>query len=48
MKKIREGNDISVTWIIMQDELTPLNTEDIHEERLFLVWGKSRRRSTPA
>ncbi len=40
MKKIREGNDISVTWIIMQGETTPLNTEDIYDETLILKWGK--------
>ena len=40
MKNVRDGNDFKITWVIMEDEFTPLNTEDIHEERLFLVWGK--------
>lgn len=38
--KVREGNDISITWVIMQDELTPLNTEGIYDGALSLVWGK--------
>ena len=38
--KVREGNDISVTWVIMKDGMTPLNTEGIYEETLILVSGK--------
>ena len=46
MKRIREGNDISVTWIIMQGETTPLNTEGIYDETLILEWGKFEKELT--
>ncbi len=44
--KIREGNDFNVTWLIMQDELTPLNTEGIYDETLILVFGKIEKEIT--
>lgn len=36
MKKIREGNDFVLNWTIMQDSETPLDTEGLFDERLFL------------
>lgn len=44
--KVREGNDISVTWVIMKDGMTPLNTEGIYEEALILVRGRIEKEIT--
>ena len=42
MNKIREGNDFVLNWTIMHDAETPLDTEGIYDERLFLrYYGKT-------
>lgn len=43
MKKAKQGNDFNVTWVVLQDNQTPLNTDGIYEETLFLVWGKNQK-----
>ena len=37
MKAVRKGNDFNLKWTIMQDADTPLDTENIFEEHLFLT-----------
>lgn len=41
MDNIREGNDVMVNWIILEDAETPMNTSGIYDESLYLqVFGK--------
>ncbi len=40
MMKVQKGNDFNVTWVIMEDEFTPLNTEGIYDEVLILACYK--------
>jgi hypothetical protein len=37
MKAVRLGNDFTLKWTIMQDADTPLDTENIFEEHLYLI-----------
>lgn len=39
MKKIKEGNDFVLNWTIMQEAGTPIETEGIYEEKLFLRYA---------
>ncbi len=47
MKAVRKGNDFNLKWTIMQDADTPLDTENIFEEHLFLTcYGKKEELKT--
>jgi len=37
MNAIREGNDFTLNWTIMLTADTPLDTEGIFDEQLFLI-----------
>lgn len=38
MNKIREGNDFTLNWTIKMDDTTPLDTEGIYDEELYLIY----------